>query len=57
MAEKRFQFRKELVTAHFPIEISNESLKAGEISLGNGVKFATTDNAVIKHAIDDLNKF
>lgn len=57
MSEKRFQFRKELTTSHFPLNLSDQPIMADELSLENGVKFEKTNSAVIKHAVDDFNKF
>jgi hypothetical protein len=57
MAEKRFKFRKDLVTAHFPIKLSSEAIKPDELSLENGVNFVGGDGAVIGHAKEDFNDF
>ena len=57
MKEKRFQFRKDLVTAHFPIILSSEPIKNDELSLINGVNFVGGNGAVINHAIEDFNEF
>ncbi|MBQ8426287.1 MAG: hypothetical protein IJX16_00795 [Clostridia bacterium] len=55
--EKRFQFRKDLITAHFPLDLSNEPIRDDELSLENGVKILGERSAVITHAIGDFNDF
>lgn len=57
MKEKRFQFRKDLTTTHFPITRSNVSIKEDELSLENGIKIIGGNGSVINHAIDDINDF
>ena len=57
MKEKRFQFRKELTTAHFPLKLSNEPIREDELSLETGVEIVGESNPVIAHAIEDLHLF
>lgn len=57
MAEERYHFRKNLTTAHFPIELSNVGKQLDEISLANGVNIIGVKGAVIGHAESDFYDF
>ena len=57
MKEKRFQFRKDLVTAHFPIKLSTQPINSDELSLANGVVFSGASGAVVDHAKEDICEF
>lgn len=52
--EKRFAFRKELVTSNFPFKYKLRAISNKEISLLGGVTFVGDVDPVIRHAQDDL---
>jgi hypothetical protein len=52
--EKRFAFRKELITSNFPFKYELREKNNDEISLLNGVEFIGDDSAVINHAKEDF---
>ena len=54
MAQKRFSFRKELVTSNVPFEVNNRQISADEISMLNGVVFVGATGVVLEHAKADF---
>ena len=58
MAEERYQFRKILDTAHFPIELSKVLINEDEISLEKGAIITCANKSpVVVHAITDFHDF
>ena len=55
--EKRFAFRKELVTSNFAFKINDREKFPEEISMLSGVEFFGDVTPVIKHATDDLKDY
>lgn len=54
MAEKRFAFRKELVTPNHPFDYQMRDVKANEISFLDGAIISGNNGAIVKHAIADF---
>ena len=55
--EKRFAFRKELITSNFAFKINDREKLSEEISMLSGVEFFGDVTPVIKHAIDDFKDY
>ena len=52
--EKRFAFRKELITSNFAFKINNREKQLEEISMLNGVVFLGDTTPVVEHAKKDF---
>ena len=57
MAEKRYAFRKELVTSNIPFAVVDREKNADEISLEKGVEFIGGEGTVVEHAKADFYDF
>ncbi len=57
MAQKRFSFRKELVTSNQPFDYQKREKNANEVSILDGVVFEGFDGQIVSHAKNDMHDY